>query len=87
MNSDPKFKDPAKIKSQRPEDKPKDGKNSPWNFACPPYDQRSSVWVNAGTNYGVGHKNPVGHTGNPKVNVDTLPYGRNTPTMQVDETR
>jgi hypothetical protein len=84
MNSDPKFKDPIKIKNQRPEDKPKDGKNSPWDFRCPQYDQRSSNFVNAGTHYGVGIKQPVGHKGDPKTRVDVLPFGR-PETMRVDE--
>lgn len=86
MNSKSGFSDPAKIKSQRPEDKPKDGKNSPWDFRCPQYDQRSSNFVNAGTNYGVGINQPVGHTGNPKSKVDILPFGR-VDTMRVDEVR
>lgn len=84
MKSDPHFKDPIKIKNRRPEDKPKDGKNSPWDFRCPQYDQRSGPYVNAGTHYGVGHKNPVGHKDNPKVRVDTMPFGRSA-TMEVDE--
>ncbi len=76
------FKDPAAIKSQKPEDKPKDGNNSPWDYRCPQYDQRSSCYVNAGTNYGVGHKQPVGHDGNAKLKVDTLPFGK-VDTMKV----
>jgi hypothetical protein len=48
---------------------------SPWNFDQPPYDQRSSCFVNAGTNYGVGHKQPVGSMGNGK-NKDVIPKGR-----------
>lgn len=64
------------FKNQKPEDKPKDGKNSPWDFRCPQYDQRSSREINAGTNYGVGYRNPVGHANNPKQYVDTLPYGK-----------
>ncbi len=84
LSSNSHFADPDKIKSQRPEDKPKDGKNSPWDFRCPQYGQRSSCFVNAGTNYGVGHKQPVGHQGNPKQRVDTMPFGR-VETMRVDE--
>lgn len=80
------FNDPDRIKTQRPEDKPKDGKNSPWDFTCPQYDQRSSNFVNAGTNYGVGINQPIGHKGNPKDKVPCLPYGR-VDTMRVDETR
>jgi hypothetical protein len=78
------FKDPTAIKNQKPKDKPEDGKNSPWDFTCPQYDQRSSCFVNAGTDYGTGHKQPVGHEGNPKTRVDTLPFGR-VDTMRVDE--
>ncbi len=70
------FKDPIAIKGQKPTDQPKDGKKSAWDFRCPQYDQRSSNFVNAGTHYGVGKTNPVGHEGNPKQFVDTLPQGR-----------
>lgn len=78
------FADPAKIKNQSPECKPENGLKSPWDFRCPQYDQRSSNFVNAGTHYGVGHRQPVGHEGNPKQNVDVLPQGR-VKTMQVDD--
>lgn len=68
------FKDPLAIKHQDPKDKPKDGKNSPWDFTCPQYDQRSSCFVNAGTYYGVGHKQPVGKD---KISSnDAIPKGR-----------
>jgi len=78
------FNDPISIRNQKPEDKPKDGKNSPWDFTCPQYDQRSSCFVNAGTHYGIGHKTPVGHEGNAKQRVPTMPFGRPN-TMEVDE--
>ena len=78
------FKDPIKIKNQKPMDKPKDGKNSPWDFRCPQYDERSSCFVNAGTHYGIGHRQPVGHHGDPKLRADTLPFGR-PETLEVDE--
>jgi len=84
VKSDPKFKETNKIRNQRPEDKPKDGVNSPWDYRCPQYDQRSSSFVNAGTHYGVGINQPIGHTGNPKQFVDVLPQGRHT-TMMDDE--
>ena len=70
------FKDPAAIKNQKPKDKPVDGKKSPWDFTCPQYDQRSSCFVNAGTDYGIGHRQPVGNPGNPKTSAPTLPFGR-----------
>lgn len=76
--------DPIKIKSQREKDQPVDGKNSPWDFRCPQYDQRSSNFINAGTNYGVGHNQPIGHDGNPKQRVSVLPFGK-VETMRVDE--
>lgn len=69
------FKEPNAIKKQVPGDKPIDGKKSPWDFTCPQYDQRSSCFVNAGTNYGDGHRQPVGHFGNPKDPVEVMPYG------------
>lgn len=78
------FKDPIAIKGQKPQDKPQDGKNSPWDFSCPQYDQRSSSFINAGTHYGVGTKQPVGRQGNPKLRVDVLPFGR-VDTMKTDD--
>lgn len=78
------FNDPAKIKNQRPMNKPQDGKKSPWDFTCPEYDQRSSCFVNAGTHYGVGINQPVGQKGNPKMKGDTIPFGRLT-TLKTDE--
>jgi hypothetical protein len=70
------FKDPIAVK---------EGKKikSPWNFDCPPYDQRTSCYVNAGSHYGVGHKQPVGRVGNPKVEVSVLPKGK-VKTMETD---
>lgn len=70
-----KFNDPIAIKGQKPQDNPKDGKKSPWDFSCPQYDQRSSSFINAGTDYGVGHRQPVGHSGDPKARVSVLPFG------------
>ena len=35
-------------------------KKSPWDFTCPPYDERHSCYVNAGTDYGMGTTVPVG---------------------------
>lgn len=84
INSKSGFQDPARIKNQREECKPEDGKKSPWDFRCPQYDQRSSNFINAGTHYGTGINQPVGHAGNPKVEVPVLPKGRAN-TMRVDE--
>ena len=86
INSDAHFADPIKIKVQRPVDKHKDGRDSPWDFRCPCYYQRSSNFVNAGTHYGVGRNQPIGHAGNPKREVATLPLDRrNVETMRIDE--
>lgn len=54
----------------------KEKKKSPWDFRCPPYDERSSCYVNAGSHHGLGFRNPVGHSGNSKSRAATLPFGR-----------
>lgn len=72
------FKDPARPKIKE------ENKKSPWDFSAPPYDERSSCYVNAGSHYGVGHKQPVGHHGNPKEKAGTLPEHR-VKTMKDDE--
>ncbi len=63
------FSDPIKPRSQ----KPKEITKSPWDFSSPCYDNRSSSFIQAGTDYGVGFNQPVGHSGAPKTNVSTLP--------------
>lgn len=63
------FKDPIAPK-------PGKKKRSPWDFRCPPYDERTSSYISAGNHYGVGYKQPVGRKGNPSKNAPTLPYGR-----------
>jgi len=78
------FADPIRIKNQNPKDKPVDGKGSPWDFRCPQYDERSSNFVNAGTHYGLGHRQPVGHDDNPKQTVSVLPQTRRN-TLQDDD--
>jgi hypothetical protein len=72
------FKDPIAIKNGKKEMK------SPWDFRAPEYDERSSCYVNAGTHYGVGHRQPVGHHGNPVSRAATLPMD-GAKTMEVDE--
>jgi len=84
LTAETHFADPAEIKVQRPLDMPKDGINSPWDYRCPQYDQRSSKFINAGTHYGIGLRQPIGHLGAPKDKVNTLPYGR-VSTMRSDE--
>lgn len=73
------FKDPIEAKVGM-----KSMKRSPWNFDCPAYDERSSSFVVAGTDFGVGHRQPVGHSGNPKTSSPTLPEGR-VKAMAIDE--
>lgn len=78
------FYDPIGIKEQNKDCQPEDGKGSPWDFRCPQYDQRSSNFVNAGTHYGVGINQPIGHTGNPKKDVPCLPRSRMNTTQDDD---
>lgn len=60
---------------------------NPWDFTAPAYDERSSCFINAGSQFGTGKTQPIGslnHTssgGVPKGRVDTLrtfnvPYER-----------
>jgi hypothetical protein len=72
------FKDPI-----APKINPKT-KKSPWDYRQPPYDERSSCYVDAGSHYGVGHKQPVGREGAPKTKAEVLPFGRIN-TMKTDE--
>lgn len=61
----------------------KEGKKvkNPWNFDQPPYDERTSCYVNAGTDYGVGHRQPIGKE---KASSQyAIPTGR-IKTMQAD---
>jgi hypothetical protein len=78
------FSDRTAVKAQNKREEPKDGVKSPWDFRCPQYDQRSSNFVNAGTHYGVGFAQPVGHTGDPQQIVDALPITR-VNTLQNDD--
>jgi hypothetical protein len=48
---------------------------SPWNFEQPPYDERTSCFINAGSHQGVGYRQPVGSHGGPKSS-DMIPKGR-----------
>lgn len=82
ISADPKFKVTNPIKDQRPKNEPQDGKNSPWDFRCPQYDQRTSNFINAGCHFGVGINQPVGHGGPAKS--EGVPRGHHQ-TMRVDE--
>lgn len=83
-NTDYGFADPDRIKDQNPNDFPVNTIKSPWDFSCPQYDQRSSNFVNAGTHYGTAMRQPVGHKGPAKQEVDTFPR-RRVDTLQDDD--
>jgi hypothetical protein len=59
------FHDPIKAKPKEKSAK------TPWNFEAPQYDDRTKVC--AGTHYGVGHRQPIGHGGDPKTSSAVLP--------------
>jgi len=59
------FKDPIAVKGEKK-------MKSPFDFTAPQYDERSSCYINAGSHYGVGHRQPVGHSGNPKTTSPAL---------------
>lgn len=63
------FKDPIAPKQTKEGEKP-------WNWEAPHYDHRSGWTMAAGTDYGVGHNQPIGHEGNPKKDAAVLPMGR-----------
>lgn len=74
----------------------KEGKKlkNPWNFDQPPYDERTSCYVNAGTINGVGHRQPVGKEkasqyavpmGRPKTMEDDKVHAQRSTNVQVDE--
>lgn len=69
------FKDRTAIKEEKK-------MKSPWNFEAPSYDQRTSCFVDAGTNYGLGMKQPVGTER--LSNSKAIPTGR-IDTMKVSE--
>ena len=48
---------------------------SPWNFDAPCYDERTSCFVSAGTNHGVGKNQPIGSL-NHKADSSVIPKGR-----------
>jgi hypothetical protein len=56
--------------------KPGKTKKSPWDFRCPPYDERTSCYTDAGSHYGIGYRNPVGHKGPSRQRAATMPFGR-----------
>jgi hypothetical protein len=78
------FEDRTGVKQANKDCMPEDGVKSPWDFRCPQYDQRSSNFINAGTHYGVGFAQPIGHEGDPQAVVAALPRTRMN-TQQVDD--
>lgn len=85
VNTKNGFEDPARIKEQNEIVEPKNGIKSCWDFRCPQYDQRSSNFINAGTHYGIGINQPIGHEGNPKDVVAALPRTRRDTTQDDDK--
>ncbi len=63
------FKGPLKPESTQK-------KQAPWDFRQPQKDESTSCYVNAGSHYGVGMRQPVGHKEGAKQKVDALPDGR-----------
>lgn len=79
-----KFPDRLEVTKQNPKEQPRDGINSPWDFTCPQYDQRSGNFIDAGAHFGVGRRSPVGHTGPAKQEVPCLPCTRRNTTQDDD---
>jgi hypothetical protein len=77
------FKDRTAPKEHKPTESPINGKNSPWDFRCPDYDERTSCFISAGTHYGTGHAQPTGHNGSATQGT-AVPKGR-VKTMKIDE--
>jgi hypothetical protein len=79
------FKAPLGLKKEegiKPQEK-----NIGFDFTCPEYDERTSCFINAGTHYGVGYRQPVGHTDGAKMDVPVLPRTRKSVhTQKIDET-
>lgn len=59
-------------------------KKNPWDFRMPDYDSRTSCYTNAGSSYGVGMKQPVGHAANGKLEVPCLPNTAKTIRSEYD---
>jgi len=62
-------------------------KKNPWDFRMPDYDSRTSCYTNAGSHYGVGMKQPVGHKANGKLEVECLPNKARTILSEYDMSR
>ena len=58
------------------------GPKEPYDFACPPYDERSGKFINAGWNHGVGVRQPVGSLNHSSSSVIPMSHVN---TMAVDE--
>lgn len=65
---------------------PKKTTHSYWQCKQPEYDARTSCYINCGTDFGVGHVNPVGHHGDAKKTVETLPQHVRTVNPKPDST-
>jgi len=78
------FKDNTAVKGERPKMATEKQNDYIWNYKCPPYDQRNSCFVNAGTHFGVGHRTPVGSFEASSITDGPIPFGRRA-TMEVEE--
>jgi hypothetical protein len=74
----PQFPNPIEPKMK------KEIRTNPWDFRCPKYDERTSCYTSAGSHYGIGYNNPVGHQGPVKQRVSTMPFDHKLG-MQTDE--
>lgn len=57
-------------------------KKAPWDFRMPEYDQRTSCYVNAGSHYGEGKMQPVGHASGASLYSDAMPMESGTKVME-----
>lgn len=79
------FHDPIKPKGKEPKNQPVEGKDTPWTFKHPKYDERSSCFIPGGTHYGIGHNQPVGHEGESKQHVECFPQENRTSSLSENE--
>ena len=66
-----KFKDPIAVKNQSPK---KIKENPLIQLRQPEYEQLDSCYIRAGTNYGVGHRQPTGKMS--ASDKGPIPFGR-----------
>jgi hypothetical protein len=62
--------------------KKEEKKKAPWDFRMPEYDERTSCYVNTGSHYGSGKRQPVGHSSGASLNSSALPSGAATKVLE-----